>query len=51
MNLTHSGLVDQHSHIERQEEVTEEVAKEVEVEGEDPQEQQETQMIETMAQS
>ena len=48
MSLTHSGLVDQHSHIERQE--VEEV-EEVEVEGEDPQEQQETQMIETMAQS
>ena len=52
----HSGLADQHSHIECQEEevmeeVTGEVTEEVVEEGEDPQGQQETQMIETMAQS
>ena len=58
MHLTHSGLVGQHSHIERQEEGMVEVAEmaeemeEVEgMEGEDPQEQQETQKIEAMARS
>ena len=50
MDLTHHGLVVQHSHIERQEEeMAEEVVEKV-VE-EDPQGKQETQMIETMAKS
>ena len=53
MTPTNHGLGDQHSHTECQEEVEEEVEEEMEEEvgGEDPQEQQETQTIEAMAQS
>ena len=56
MTLTNHGLEDWHSHIKRQQEGMMEVMVamvevEVEVEGADSQGQQETQTIETMAQS
>ena len=59
MRLTNRGLVDQHSHIERQEEEAMEVAEEVEevvkevvvVDHQEQQDQEGTWTIETLAQS